>query len=418
TSLMGVTPSTEVPGAVDVMVSTSYGADYGQDAFTYIEDLDAGDVLEILSVTPPSGPSSGGNVVTIVAKGLTDISDTDVTFGGQTAVIKGVDPEGHLLLVEAPVGDVGTVEVVVTNGNGEASRDDGYTYESFIKVYDVAPNFGPVDGGTAITIEGVGFQAGAQVRVGALPASSVQVLDEGTITAVVPPGSPGLANVTVLQGALKDTLVGGFAYQTEMDLWVIEPAQGSQAGGTFIDVIGSGFPGDATVLVGGTPATHVKVESPTKITARTPPGSLGTVDVTVLSQSKGSVALPWSFTYYDPESAYGGTWGNEVDGEVNVTVVSGADGSPMADVFVMLWTDPSTPYQGYTNQMGQITFSGPELMGEQMVSASKEGFASQSVVEYNATNITLYMTPTTPASGAPPPGQPPPIFNGQVVNAS
>ena len=100
---------------------------------------------------------------------------------------------------------------------------------------------------------------------------------------------------------------------------------------------------------------------------------------------------------------------------MNVTVLSGADGSPIADAFVMLWTDPATPYQGYTNTQGQITFSGTDLMGEQMVSASKEGFASTSVVEYDATNVTLYMSPMSPPSSGSPPAIAPPIFKGRIL---
>ena len=97
------------------------------------------------------------------------------------------------------------------------------------------------------------------------------MVDAQTITATTPPGSAGLANVTVLQGDKTDVLVGGFLYQSEMDLLVVDPAQGSQAGGTVVSLLGSGFPDDATVLVDGSPATHVVVHSPTKITARTPP---------------------------------------------------------------------------------------------------------------------------------------------------
>ena len=37
------------------------------------------------------------------------------------------------------------------------------------------------------------------------------------------------------------------------------------------------------------------------------------------------MTLPLAFTYSDPESLYGGTWGNEVDGDVNVTVLSQED---------------------------------------------------------------------------------------------
>ena len=417
-TLQGTTPAADQAGPIDVVVSTGYGSSMAADAFTYLGDLDPGTDVVILAVTPPVGPSSGGNLVTIVAKGLTEAADTTITFGGVPAVIKGVDGAAHVVLVEAPSGEEGSVDVILSNSHGEDLREAGYTYQPFVKVYEVLPNFGPLDGGTAITVDGDGFVPGLQVRVGALPATDVEVVDEHTITVTTPPGSPGLANVTVLQGDVKDTLVGGFAYQAEMNLWVVDPGQGSQAGGTFIELAGSGFPVDATVLVGGFPATHVIVAAPTKITCRTPPGYIGTVDVTVVSNQKGTITLPQSFTYYDPESMFGGTWGNEVDGTVNVTVLSTADGSGIPDAFVMLWTDPTTPYQGYTNSQGQITFSGPDLLGEQMVSASKDGYASTSVIEYNATNVTLYMTPTAMGSGVPPPGVPPPLFKGQVLNAA
>lgn len=416
-TVTGFVPAASAPGSVDVVVSTSYGTEIAEDGYTYLDSTEPGDVVSILAVTPPSGPTQGGNLITVIAKGLTESADTTVEIGGVEATLKGVDAASHVILVEVPEGEEGAVDVTVTNSNGSDTRFGGYTYLPFVKIYEVLPNFGPIDGGTAITISGAGFEAGAQVRVGALPAASVEVVDGSTITAVTPPGSPGLANVTVLQGTVDDTLVGGFAYQSEMALWVVDPPQGSQAGGTFIELQGSGFTNDSTVLVGGNSATHVKVVSPTKITCRTPPGYVGTVDVTVTSGTKGVITLPLSFTYYDPESMFGGTWGNEVDGVVNVTVLSTGDGSPIPDAFVMLWTDPSTPYQGYTNQQGQITFSGPDLEGDQMVSASKPGFASTSVVEYNATNVTLYMSPTAQGSGSPPPGVPPPLFKGQVLNA-
>src|SRR5690606_2600616 len=124
-------------------------------------------------------------------------------------------------------------------------------------------------------------------------------------------GSPGLASITVTQGGLADTLVGGYAYQADLALWVITPPQGSKAGGTRIELVGSGFTADAAVTVGGRPATHREVLSPTLIAVKTPPGDLGTVPVTVTS-SRGAVSLPDGFTYYDPESTYGGTWGEGV----------------------------------------------------------------------------------------------------------
>lgn len=414
----GVVPAAAAPGTVDVVVATGYGSALGKGAYTYLEDLAPGTFVQVLAVSPPSGPAAGGNVVTVVAKGLTDPLDTQVSFGGKPGVLKGVDPVAHTILVQTPPGVVGAVDVTVQNSNGSNTLVSGYTYEPFIKVYEVLPNLGPKEGGTAITVSGVGFKPGLQLRVGALPASNVQVPDSETITAVTPPGSPGLANVTVLQGGLKETLAGGFAYLAEMDLFVVDPAQGSQAGGTEIQLIGSGFPTDATVLVGGVEATHVNVLSPTEITCRTPPGAIGTVDVTVVSNEKGTVTLPLSFTYFDPESFYGGTWGAGVDGAVNVTVYS-YQGATVAGAFVILWTDPTTKYQGFTNSQGQITFSGTDLGGEQMVSASKKGCHTTSVVEYDAENITLFINcPPPPSPGGPPPGDVAPVFVGQVKSVT
>lgn len=419
--IMGTVPAGTEPGPIDVVVSTAYGSAVGFDAFTYVEDLTPGDITELIAVTPGTGPANGGNAVTLVAKGLTAQDDTLVLFGSHVANVLGVDAAAHTVIVDVPVGDgAGVVDVTLTNSNGSSVLTGAYVYEDFVKVYDILPTYGPKEGGTDVTISGEGFAAGLQLRIGALPASNVVVVDATTITATTPPGSPGLANVTVLQGNLSNVLVGGFAYQSEMDLWVVDPDQGSQAGGTYFELVGSGFPGDSDVLVGGKAATHVTVHSPTLISARTPPATwTGTVDVTVVSTQKGTVTLPASFTYFDPESQFGGTWGNEVDGEVNITVLSGVDGTGIPDAFVMLWTDPSTPYQGFTNAMGQITFSGPDLEGDQMITASKEGFASTSVVEYNATNVTVYMSPSSPPSpGGAPPGVAPPIFRGQVINAS
>ena len=419
--LRGLTPPVTAPGAVDVLVSTVYGTAWSGSGFTYVEDLTPGQDVEILAVAPSSGPAAGGQIVTIVAKGLTETADTLVSFGGTKAQVLGVDAAGLTALVEvpeAPTGFVGAVDVTLSNGLGVATAVGAYEYLPFVKVYEIQPNFGPLAGGTDVKVSGVGFGPGLQLRVGALPASNVQVLDDHTATGTTPPGSPGLANVTVIQGALSNTLVGGFAYQSQMDLWVIDPADGSQAGGTHVDLFGSGFPEDAKVYVGGKAATHIQVLSPTQISAKTPPGELGTADVTVESVSKGVVTLAEGFTYYNPESLYGGTWGSQVEGAVNVTVLDASTGGGMADVFVMLWTEPDTPYQGYTNSQGQITFSGPDLMGEQMVSASKEGFASASVVEYDAENITLYLSPMTPPSPGMPPGVVAPVYFGQVVNTS
>ena len=416
TLVRGSVPPATGPGGANVIISTAWGTTAVVNGYTYLESLDPGSVVEILNVTPPSGPAVGGTRATIVAKGLTTKADTTVTIGGADALVASVDAASHTAVIEVPAGEVGAVDVTLSNANGSDTAVAGYTYQPFVRVYEVTPNFGPTAGGTAFTLSGDGFVAGAAVRVGALPAAAVEVVDGQTITAVTPPGSPGLANITVQQSGLSDTLIGGFAYQAPLGLWVVNPPQGSKAGGTQVALVGAGFPSDARVKFGGRGATHVHVASPTLITCKTPPGDLGTVDVTVSSPTRGQATLAQSFTYYDPESTYGGTWGQEVDGDVNVTVLDGGNGAPIPDAFVMLWTDPHTPYQGFTNLDGQITFSGDDLGGEQMATASKQGYASSSVVEYDATNLTLYLSPTTPPSPGSPPSVEQPYYRGVVTN--
>jgi hypothetical protein len=64
-------------------------------------------------------------------------------------------------------------------------------------VTKVAPKSGHAAGGTVVTITGANFLAPATVRFGATPATSVTVNSSKSITAVSPPGTRGVVDVTV-----------------------------------------------------------------------------------------------------------------------------------------------------------------------------------------------------------------------------
>lgn len=61
----------------------------------------------------------------------------------------------------------------------------------------------------------------------------------------------------------------------------LAPNGGPAAGGTSVTITGANFDGVVVVEFGGVPATSVSVNSPTSITAETPPGTSGTANVTV-----------------------------------------------------------------------------------------------------------------------------------------
>ena len=148
-------------------------------------------------------------------------------------------------------------------------------------VSNVSPSSGPVAGGTAVTITGTDFAAGATVKFGATAATNVVVVSSTTITATTPAGSAGAVTVTVTVSGQSGSLTNGFTYVVPPTVSSVSPSSGSTAGGTAVTITGTNFVAGATVTFGSAAATNVVVVSSTTITATTPAGSAGAVAVTV-----------------------------------------------------------------------------------------------------------------------------------------
>lgn len=404
-------------GKVDVTATTKYGNGTLPGGYVYNDDQGKA-ATQILSIAPASGPLAGGQQVALIANGLVSASDTTILFGNKSAQILSVSATSHTAFVLAPKASAaGAVDVQLLTSKGSDKAAGGYTYVDSLSITSVTPSAGVPEGNTKITIKGAGFsKAKVGVKIGALPAAAVVVVSDSEIQAVTPPGSPGYVDVAVISDGNVAVLKNGFSYSgNKLQIYVPYPNTGAQAGGTYVHIYGNGFAPTMNVTFGGQPATHFTYLDPSHVTCKTPPGKVGAVDVSVLVGAD-KATLVNGYTYFNPMNAYGGTWGAEIDGSLNITVLNGKDNTPVADAFCMLWIDPTTPYQGYTNADGQITFSGDDIKGKQMVSASKTGYESASVVLFDATNVTLHMTPTPPPSpGAPPPGITPPKISGHVI---
>jgi hypothetical protein len=106
----------------------------------------------------------------------------------------------------------------------------------------ITPAFGPASGGTTVTITGAGFVGDVKVTFAGLEASSVTVIDTGTLTAVTPNvGSALLVDVKVISDNGADTLAAGFQFRTGTtttddtgdtggDTDVVDPYEGMTAG--------------------------------------------------------------------------------------------------------------------------------------------------------------------------------------------
>ena len=404
-------------GKADVIATTSFGSGTLPGGYVFSDDNGQA-ATKILSIAPPAGPLAGGNSVAIIATGLLAKSDTTILFGQKLAEIVSVDPIAHTALVKAPTGaSVGAVDVTLMTSKGSDKASAGYSYSDALTVSGITPSAGPSEGGTKIVISGSGFAKGnVNVKIGALAASAVAVVSDSEIQAIAPPGQPGYADVTVFNDVAAVTLTAGYTYTGgKLALYVVYPPMGAMAGGTLVHVYGQGFDPSTAVTFGGNPATHFTFVDPGHVTVKTPPGKVGGVDVSVVVKD-AKATLPNGYAYFNPMSGNGGTWGSAVDGAINITVLDASTNAAIPDAFTMLWTDPTTPYQGYTNADGQITFSGDDLSGKQMVSASKVGYDASSVVLFDAQNVTVHLHPTSPPSpGSPPPGQIPPTISGHVI---
>jgi hypothetical protein len=82
----------------------------------------------------------------------------------------------------------------------------------------------------------------------------------------------------------------------------ISPSSGPTSGGTLVTISGSNFMGAIVVSFGGQPATSFTVNGATTITAISPGGNTGTVDVTVTTVGGTSMTgTVDQFTYFTPE---------------------------------------------------------------------------------------------------------------------
>jgi hypothetical protein len=151
----------------------------------------------------------------------------------------------------------------------------------------VMPDAGPATGGTSVAITGTGFTGATVVAFGGTNATSFIVNNDSSITATAPAGS-GIVDVIVTTAA--GVSPGGAADQfTYSGTPTPVPTVTSIAsnldlpyGGSAITITGTNFlTGVTNVSFGSNNAAGFLVTSATSIAAITPPGTAGTVDVTV-----------------------------------------------------------------------------------------------------------------------------------------
>jgi hypothetical protein len=178
----------------------------------------------IASLSTATSPEAGGIALTITGTnfepGATVVfSNTagKTASGVNCAVTLLVSPNATISCL-TPSFPAGSASITVTNVDGQASSPFAFTFTASTPFAtatspSVAPNTGLTNGGTAVTIFGSDFAAGAKVTVGGVPADKVSVENVNTMLANFPAGSAGLASVIVTNpSGNAGTLSGAYTY--------------------------------------------------------------------------------------------------------------------------------------------------------------------------------------------------------------
>jgi formylglycine-generating enzyme required for sulfatase activity len=184
-------------------------------------------------------------------------------------------------------------------------------------VTQVSPLTGSVLGGTVLSITGGGLSDVTAVTVGGAPCTQVTVLSPTLVRATTPAGAAGEAAIRVIAPTGSTLAPTPFTY-VQQQVASIVPNSGSYTGGTAITITGQYLAGTTGVTVGGVPCTSVVAMSATQVTAVTPAGSVGTVDV-VISGTKGTITVPGGFTY---QSFVVPSWATLVEAQPDPAVVT------------------------------------------------------------------------------------------------
>ncbi|MCC6387781.1 MAG: IPT/TIG domain-containing protein [Dehalococcoidia bacterium] len=299
-NLLSVTAPAHAAGAVTVTVTTPGGTSVAGAGTTYTYTLAPAPV--ITAVSPTSGTTSGGTVVTITGTDL--LGATGVTFGGSPGTsISNVTATS--LQVTTPAHAAGLVDVQVTTPSGPnvQTAASKYTYvaSTLPVVTSVSPVAGPLAGGTVVTVSGTGFTGTTQVLFGGVAGTNITNVTATSLQVTTPAratAGPVDVIVTATGGTSVTSSVAKFTYASVPAVTAVTPGGGPTTGGTVVTLTGTGFTGATTVTFGGIAGTALAVASDTSLTVTTPAGTAGTADVLVTTPlGQSAVAAGAKFTY-------------------------------------------------------------------------------------------------------------------------
>jgi uncharacterized protein YvpB len=170
-----------------------------------------GPPLRVNSVSPNTGPASGGQTVT--AHGIGFGPGLTASIGGTRVTPLGVTASSFRFTVPPhPTGNA-AVQVRRTGVSSPLSSADIYTYYGAAVITSLSPAAGPASGGQMVTATGYGFMSGMSATFGGIAVSPAkQTLDSFSFT--TPAKAPGYDQlvVTTSLGVSTPTAAASYIY--------------------------------------------------------------------------------------------------------------------------------------------------------------------------------------------------------------
>jgi hypothetical protein len=401
TSLTATAPP-QAAGTVDITVTTAAGisSTTSADRYTFTATAPA-----VTAITPTSGPTSGGTVVTVSGSNFNGA--TAVKFGMVAATSFTVLSATQITAV-APAQAAGTVDVTVTTpyGTSATSGADRFTYSTVAvpSVTGISPTAGPLAGGSVVTVTGSAFTGATAVSFGSSAAASFAVVSDTQIVAASPTAISGTVHVTVttLAGTSSTSSANQFTFSASAPTVTgLSPTSGPPAGGTSVTITGTGFTG-ATAVTFGTAAASFTVNSSTQITATAPAQAMGAVDILVTTP--GGTSAPSAadvFTYAAAVPAV--TAVSPATGPTGGGTAVAVTGSGFTGATAVQFGATAAPYFTVTSDTALTAYSPPAAAGTVDVTVTTD--AGTSVTSgadqftYQAGAATPAVTGLSPTSG-------------------
>jgi hypothetical protein len=189
------------------------------------------------------------------------------------------------------------------NGAGSITVDYGDPQPI---VTSVSPASGATAGGASVTIDGdYLFDPNPLVTFGGVDVTAGTLNGDGSITVTTPAHAAGAVQVVVTTSGGSSASGTGTTYTyvaptPAPSVTSLSPTSGSTAGGTSVTIKGTNLNGATGVSFGGVTATFT-VNSATSVTATSPAGAAGAVQVIVTTPGGSSTSGAGSaFTYVTP----------------------------------------------------------------------------------------------------------------------